>query len=364
MYTSFGMSSAGVEKMYTSIPSKTDEASEGITQQRAHLGTGIQKEQLHGGPHLEDLTATYMAHIEQQVDWRNLPHKRMVRSSSDEKVVSLQSLCGEVLGIATMHAFYGKPLLELAHGYLDLFLTFDSNSWMLMYQYPRAFAKAMYEARDRGTEIFTRYSELTPEERREACQYVRNVEEKSRKAGMTVRDIAIANQTFFWAAFNTILLDSIRREVAPGISHGNIDVQYLVNKCSLLDASFNEILRLTNAATSARTVKEDILIGDRYLRANSKVLISFRQLHYAEEFFGPDVADSNPSRFLENDNLRRSPFFRPFGRGNNILFRQVPGEESDKDKGLPKLDRTKPTLGTMDPVGEGDVLLRVKSNAK
>ena len=42
------------------------------------------------------------------------------------------------------------------------------------------------------------------------------------------------------------------------------------------------------------------------------------------------------------------------------MLTQYDLEVHNREQGLPKLDLTKPTLGVMDPVGEEDVLLRIR----
>ena len=62
LYTSFGMTLQGIQKMWQPHPSKTqDKASQEI-----HLGQGIHREQLHPGEHLEQMTGKYLQKIEQR----------------------------------------------------------------------------------------------------------------------------------------------------------------------------------------------------------------------------------------------------------------------------------------------------------
>jgi hypothetical protein len=69
---------------------------------------------------------------------------------------------------------------------------------MLTYKYPPFLAKKMHAARTVGQKAFVRYFELPPAKRTNACYYIKTVEAKQRKAGMSDRDIAIAAQMFFW----------------------------------------------------------------------------------------------------------------------------------------------------------------------
>lgn len=199
MYAAFGMSPAGIEKMFEPVLSKDDGDLHRSTQRLFHLGNGIQNEQLLAGPNLEQLTTIYLDHIEKQLNHANIPSSCIIQTHPEGTLVSLWSWSKVTLGMATIQAYFGETLLRLAPNLLDDFHTFDTNSWMLTYGYPRPFAKTMYGAIDRCIDAFTRYFELPAEERREACHYIQAVESKQRRADMTGRDIAIAGLTFFWA---------------------------------------------------------------------------------------------------------------------------------------------------------------------
>lgn len=176
---------------------------------------------------------------------------------------------------------------------------------------------------------------------------------------------------------NPSLSDSLRKEIAPASSGHKIDVHYLLEKCPLLDAVFNETLRLSTGATSARNVDSTTIIAGKKLVAGSKIIIPYRQLHYDESAFGPAVRTFNPSRFIDRKELRNSPYFKPFGGGTTycsgrfIARRQILAlvaviltnyyvELEDKQKGIPPLNMTKPTLGVMDPEGDGDIVIKIR----
>ncbi|MCJ1377230.1 hypothetical protein MMC17_000322 [Xylographa soralifera] len=395
MYVSLGMSPEGRAKMFGATASKDITSTQPTDQKQAHLGMGVQREQLHPGGHLDDLIATYVEHIKRQTKFENIPKVCKVGSFTNQKVVSLRKWCEDVLGHATIEAFFGNVLLELEPSLLDDFHQFDANSWMLLYQYPRPLARPMFRALDKGAEAFTRYFQLLATQR-QPCHYIKTVEAKQRKAEMSDRDIGIAAQGLFWSANanhskicfwllahiirDRALLEKIREEVAPAISKENIDVQHLVDQCPLLDACLNETLRLCTGASSARNVDVATTIDTLTLSSPAKILIPYRQLHYDEGYFGPEIRTFNPSRFLDNKELAKSPYFRPFGGGitycsGRFLARRevlalaavvLTGYEVELDDaamGIPEMDRTKPTLGVMDAVGGEDLRVRVRSRA-
>lgn len=157
-------------------------------------------------------------------------------------------------------------------------------------------------------------------------------------------------------------------------------MQYLVDQCPTLNASLDETLRLVTGAASARNVDEVTIVGHVTLAAKAKILIPYRQLHYDEEFFGPDTSSFKPSRFLDNKDLHKSPYFKPFGggvtfcSGRFLARRQVLAlaaviltryelDVVDREKGVPGCDMKKPTLEFMEPIGGEDVLLEVRPRA-
>lgn len=177
--------------------------------------------------------------------------------------------------------------------------------------------------------------------------------------------------------YNPALLDSIRNEITPAFVGQKLSVQYLIEKCPILDASFHEILRLTTGASSARTVESKTVVGNHTLFPNAKIIIPYRQLHYDEQIFGSDTRTFDPVRFLQNKDLHKSPYFKPFGGGTTycsgrflakreilalaaVILTKYDLKVEDQSKALPRLDMTKPTLGVMDPIGGEDVLLEVR----
>ena len=143
MYAAFGMSSTGIAKTFApaGTASNNDNVTDHSSKKHVHLGTGIQKEQLHPGKNLADLISVYLIHIKHQMNWENISKDAIVQTFPEKKVVSLRNWCADVLGRATVEAFFGECLLQHEPSLLDDFHNFDTNSWMLMYRYHRMFAK-------------------------------------------------------------------------------------------------------------------------------------------------------------------------------------------------------------------------------
>ena len=49
-------------------------------------------------------------------------------------------------------------------------------------------------------------------------------------------------------------------------------------------------------------------------------MMPYRYLHLEESVFGPESESFNADRFLENQDLSRSPSFKPFGGGSTYCL--------------------------------------------
>ena len=178
------------------------------------------------------------------------------------------------------------------------------------------------------------------------------------------------------------LLQIVRREVAPSINEdGHLDMQKLLANSPYLEAAFNETLRVTSVNSSARNIEAPVVIGDKTLGTDGKVMMPYRQLHLDESVFGPDTKSFNAERFVTNKDLSRSPCFKPFGGGSTycsgrfIAKREVMAfvalavhrynlRLKDPNQAFPRMDETKPTLGIMDPVLTDRIILAISPRTR
>ena len=123
---------------------------------------------------------------------------RQSTSPGKQVVLSLYDWCADVLVPAASVAFFGVALLRVDENLIRDWHDFDDDSWMLTYKYPRFLARKMYAGKDKNSEAFTRYFQLPPSERQDACYYVKSLEARQREQGMADRDIAVSIQLFYW----------------------------------------------------------------------------------------------------------------------------------------------------------------------
>lgn len=187
--------------------------------------------------------------------------------------------------------------------------------------------------------------------------------------------------------YNPMLLATLRDEISPAMSGGTAGLEYrLEQQCPRLRAVYLEVLRLTASSSTVRGVQYNTNIGDRVLRSGANILIPYRQLHLNPDLFGENVEQFDPERFLRNENLSKSPSFRPFGGGRTycpgryLAEREIltfvalalhrfeisfaAGKHAKAGGGVspefPQVDKKKFCLGIMEPVKGDDIILDIR----
>ena len=175
------------------------------------------------------------------------------------------------------------------------------------------------------------------------------------------------------------LYDALVEEVQPAFeNHAKTpDAQYLLERCTRMNAAWDETIRMSAFSASVRHVTEDTWIGGKLLRKGSRLMIPYRQLHFDESVFGSDTQGFKSDRFLKDKNLTRGGSWRPYGGGTT----QCPGRFAAKQvvisfvaillkrfhvqvngsQQLPKGQLGKPVLGIMGSKGELQVRVTPRS---
>lgn len=178
------------------------------------------------------------------------------------------------------------------------------------------------------------------------------------------------------------LCTDIRNEVAPMVSIAQTpnELGDYLDRCPRLVAVYQEALRIVTSSVSVRNVVLPLELGGKLLRPGNRVLIPYRQILMDEAVFGPDAANFNPTRFLNDKSLAKSLSFKPFGSGTThcpgrflaqkeiLMFIALALSRFDLHKAtgistnnsFPRLELKKPCLGIMAPVKGDDIIVRVK----
>ena len=136
------------------------------------------------------------------------------------------------------------------------------------------------------------------------------------------------------------LLHDIREELeSNAVSSGpnemtkQINIMAVREKCPLLYATFQELLRIHSLGTGSRYVREDVVLNNQYLLKKDTIIqMPTEVMHTDPAIWGDDAQDFRPSRFLKGSKKQTgtqadgqvemnrvlkntSSAYRPFGGG-------------------------------------------------
>ena len=179
---------------------------------------------------------------------------------------------------------------------------------------------------------------------------------------------------------NSDVLLNIRKELTGAIdSSKQLSPAKLIDSCPLLNAVFDETLRLCSATASIRTTTKDVEVHGKLIPSGAQIICPFRVLHHNPAVWGQDPGQWNPERFVENQKLGRDPNYRPFGGGltqcpgrfvarlEALLYISITIERFELDlwdvnSTFPAYDSA-PNPGLLAPARGSDLILRVKPRA-
>jgi cytochrome P450 len=118
-----------------------------------------------------------------------------------------------------------------------------------------------------------------------------------------------------YLVYDDELYAAIKAEVNHAVSKGSVGLEARIESCQHLIAVYNEALRLNTSSASVRAVAQPTDLRDVTLNPGATVLAPYRQLHFDETVFGESADTFDADRFLFNNDLAKSPSFRPFGGG-------------------------------------------------
>lgn len=187
-------------------------------------------------------------------------------------------------------------------------------------------------------------------------------------------------KTAFWVLAYLLhhpqTLAAYREETAPAFRDSVlIDPALIQNptRCPQVDAIWNETLRMSGWAASVRLITKDTVIGGKTMCKGNRVMVPHRLMHFDETIFGLSPNVFRPERWLEHEikenNLARSPSWRPFGGGKTMCSGRFLARfsvttfvatllhrfdvELVGNPHFPRVDEGRPVLGTMS-IRDGD----------
>ncbi|KAH6970552.1 cytochrome P450 [Ilyonectria sp. MPI-CAGE-AT-0026] len=279
-------------------------------------------------------------------------------SIGSESIPNVWLWLRHLMTLPTTKALYGDedpfakdPSLE------DVLWTFEANLPKLVTNFlPSVISPAGHHARATLSHALSQYYCVRHDVGPSVSEFVRARAETLRANGIADDEIArIEIMLPFAAMVNTVpslfwffsfifskptLVGQLREELKELATQDGDEVTIalgaLEDRAPLLTSCYREMLRVTNHQVSTRTVVQDTILsngkGNSYLlRKDNVVQMSIGTSHSIEEFWGPDVEDFNPERFLSHANGKgdsRSDgpgsqklikaAFQPFGGGLHL----------------------------------------------
>ncbi|KAG7005468.1 hypothetical protein G7Y79_00019g046480 [Physcia stellaris] len=351
-------------------------------------------QQLYPGRYLDELGNRFDEFFNRHLHTDNiLKNCAYARASKDHSIVMpLMLWCSDVFTRAGQEAYFGTLLEKIDPEMTWKFLEFDELSYQIQFQYPKWLSTKMHKAKEALVKDLMAYFD-TPQEH--DAWFVKAMENEMRALKLSTYDISILMVTIYWgintntrkAAFWMLayilhdpeLHDTLIEEIQPAFAKDPTtpSAQYLLEKCTRLNAAWDETIRMSAFSASVRHVTEDTVIGGKLLRKGNRLMIPYRQLHFDASIFGPDIQRFKSERFLQDKTLTRGGSWRPYGGGTT----QCPGRfaakqvvvsyvatllarfhvKLDGPQRLPRGQLGKPVLGIM--ASRGELQVRITPRA-
>ncbi|KAJ8058691.1 hypothetical protein OCU04_012863 [Sclerotinia nivalis] len=272
--------------------------------------------------------------------------------------VSLYKWMRDILTLATSASLYGPhDPMSADHRLIDSFWDFEDNMTMLMLEFlPTFICPKAYHGRAAIKTAFALY--YASSHHTTASTLIKSrLDCSSQKWGLTTEEIANIEistlflattnsaPTSFWLLVNILsdpsLISSIRNEISNiilkqtadnGIEECVMDITPFQSRRPILTSRFRETLRFADAATSVRSVTQDVLLTSStsqssfLLKAGNVIQLPSGVTHNSPSIWGPNVDSFDPYRFLpstiaklgKEQKKQQVQGYFPFGGGKQL----------------------------------------------
>lgn len=391
-----GVSNDAIEKMFMDPDPSKEIFPNPFNKNLARLSREMHIHQLFPGDQnlLGVLGESFVKYFTENLTIESLAKRTRYIKSVDKNTIelSMSTWTSDIFANAGQEAYFGKLLREIDPELTWVFLTFDSLTWQVLYQYPRILCGKMLGARNRLIDAMDKYFSRPQSERADVAWFTFTFEDEVRKLDVSNHDLAAMMMTIYWgintntrkSAFWMLsymlwepeLLDAVREETKTAFANDKIDIDYIMNSCPRFKAIWDETIRLTAFSSSVRFITEDTVIGGKVLRKGNRLVIPYRQLHFDESVFGKGVSEFQSERFIKDPGLTRHSSWRPFGGGStqcpgrflarqsvmifvSMVLQRFNIEKSPTSQGFPLAEEGNPVLGLMDLKEGSDLVIRL-----
>ncbi|PVH76649.1 cytochrome P450 [Cadophora sp. DSE1049] len=302
-----------------------------------NLQDGWMKEALQPGKKMDALSEIFMGHIEQLIPvYLSDPRIKAgdCKDHGQGQIVDLYNWGRYVLADAGSRAFLSSEILDIDPDFVQHYIDWEDVSWKIPWSYPGILSQDMYKARETLVQVFMRYYTLDPTQRPNLNWLFDRMQREHQQLGMSLHDTGTVALIVLWGVhLNTYrmlfwtlthilsspsLTIGIREETSCAFdSETNIlSISHLMNKCPLLGAVWNEVLRLYASSAMIRSCVSPTAIGNKTVKAGDRLLGPFRPMHLSSSIWGDDALDFKEKRWLKDGGIKKPRGFFPFGGGH------------------------------------------------
>ena len=279
------------------------------------------------GPLLDQMTEAMLTTLLPEVN-------ALAAGNGEGTVVDLFRWIRRAFSISSTVYGPGNPFAK-QHDFEELFWNYDEGLAPLLFGMPTPSARKAHSSRALIIKAMNEYFERS--DYKNGLGVLKMRYKVGKKYGATDDDLSRlevgdligilinATPTLFWSLLHIYsdpaLLVSLREEVdaqmaRPAVRNSKmthtIDITTLQEMCPLLLSTFHEVLRYHTHNSTARWVKEDTLLANRYLlKKDTVVLIPGGVVHAYASLWGEDVSRFNPRRFLKQDSESETARLHP-----------------------------------------------------
>ncbi|KAL8684584.1 MAG: hypothetical protein Q9224_006256, partial [Gallowayella concinna] len=248
------------------------------------------------------------------------------------KVVDLFAWTKDMVTMCSTRAIYGPTNpFNRNPGFVRSFWAFDHDlNFLIADIIPRLLAPVGYKARSDLAAAFAEYFRHYDPERAQSSAMIEARHHSNTQYGLTPwNQGCLEVGTLLGILANTIpssfymlvrlytdpvLLEDVRAEleaVAINVTSDQtrvVEIMALRESCHLLNATWQELLRVHALGVGSRYVREDVLLNNQYRLEKGRVVqMPMAVLHSTPMVWGPDAHEFRPRRFMRESGTAKPP---------------------------------------------------------
>lgn len=154
------------------------------------------------GKNFDDLSIAFRNSFQKSLMYEELIVNKQFNlessGSHDAVCVSLTRWCVDTVVNASQKAYFGEYLSIVDPGLAQAFVEFDTQSWKLLYHFPRFLSRQMYFAKDRLIKALALYFDAPAGEKTDAAWVTKLLERDMRQLRFSSEEMATLMLLQYW----------------------------------------------------------------------------------------------------------------------------------------------------------------------